>query len=277
MNPFEGTVAVVTGGGAGIGAALCDELASRGSRVIVVDIHEKDAAHVADRIKERGGKALALRADVSNEAEVMRLIEETDSSYGRLDYLFNNAGIAIGGDARDLTIEQWRHVIDVDFLGVLYGTLAAYPIMVRQGFGHIVNTSSATGLFPQPINAPYCASKHAVVGLTLSLRMEGADLGVRFSVVCPGRVRTSIFENTVTVNVPQDRLNTQMPRKMMSAPKATQVILDGVSRNQAVIVFPASIRWAWRAYRLFPRALERVALPRVRQIREFRVDPERRS
>ena len=91
----------------------------------------------------------------------------------------------------------------------------------------------------------------------------------------PGGVRTSIFENTVTVNVPQDQLNAQMPRKMMSAPKAAQVILDGVSRNQAVIVFPASIRWAWRAYRLFPGALERIALPRVRQIRKLRVDPER--
>ncbi len=276
MNPFEGKVAVVTGGGAGIGAALCDDLASRGSQVIVVDTHAEDAAHVADRIMERGGNAFAVRADVSNEAEVRCLIEETDSSYGRLDYLFNNAGIAIGGDARDLTVEQWRRVIDVDFLGVLYGTLAAYPIMVRQGFGHIFNTSSATGLFPQPINAPYCASKHAVVGLTLSLRMEGADLGVRFSVVCPGRVRTSIFENTVTVNVPQDQLNAQMPRKMMSAPKAAQVILEGVSRNQAVIVFPASIRWAWRAYRLFPGALERIALPRVRQIRRLRVAPDRR-
>lgn len=180
MDPFEGMVAVVTGAGAGIGAALCDELASRGSRVIVVDIDEENAAQVADRIMEHGGKAVALGADVSNEAELKSLIEETASSYGRLDYLFNNAGIAIGGDARDLTLEQWRQVIDVDFLGVLYGTLAAYPIMVRQGFGHIVNTSSATGLFPQPINAPYCASKHAVVGLTLSLRMEGADLGVRF-------------------------------------------------------------------------------------------------
>lgn len=276
MNAFEGTVAVVTGGGAGIGEALCDELASRGAHVVVVDIHEKDAVQVAGRIIEHGGKAHALRADVSNEAEIRHLIEETTSSYGRLDYLFNNAGIAIGGDARDLTVEQWRQIIDVDFLGVLYGTLAAYPIMVRQGFGHIVNTSSATGLFPQPINAPYCASKHAVVGLTLSLRMEGADLGVRFSVICPGRVRTSIFENTVTVNVPQDQLNARMPRKMLSATKASEVILDGVSRNQALIVFPASIRWAWRAYRLFPRALERIALPRVRQIRKLRVVPERR-
>lgn len=99
MNPFEGKVAVVTGGGAGIGAALCDDLASRGSQVIVVDTHAEDAADVADRIMERGGNAFAVRVDVSNEAEVRCLIEETDSSYGRLDYLFNNAGIAIGGDA----------------------------------------------------------------------------------------------------------------------------------------------------------------------------------
>jgi len=137
------------------------------------------------------------------------LAEETASAYGRLDYQFNNAGIAIGGDARDLTLDQWRRVLDVDLYGVLYGTLAAYPIMVNQGFGHIVNTSSAAGLLPTPLNAPYCTAKHAVVGLSLSLRAEGADLGVKVSAVCPGYVRTPIFGNAVVVNLPRKLVDPQ--------------------------------------------------------------------
>jgi NAD(P)-dependent dehydrogenase (short-subunit alcohol dehydrogenase family) len=91
---------------------------------------------------------------------------------------------------------------DVDLYGVLCGTLAAYPIMARQGFGHIVNTASAGAFFPDPGNAPYCTAKHALIGLSLSLRLEGMDLGVRVSAACPGYVRTNIFENASVVNMP---------------------------------------------------------------------------
>ena len=130
------------------------------------------------------------------------MVEETAAAHGRLDYLFNNAGMAIGGDARDLTLDHWRRVLDVDLYGVLHGTLAAYPIMASQGFGHIVNTSSAAAFFPDPGSAPYCTAKHAIVGLSLSLRLEGADLGVKVSCVCPGFVRTNVYQNAGVVNMP---------------------------------------------------------------------------
>ena len=199
---LENKIAVVTGGGAGIGEALCRELARRGARVVVADINGDDADRVATALTGDGGLAQARRVDVADEQDVKRLVEETAAAHGRLDYLFNNAGIAIGGDARDLTPAQWRRVLDVDLYGVLHGTLAAYPIMVKQGSGHIINTSSATGLLPQPINAPYCTAKHAIVGLSLSLRLEGADLGVKVSAVCPGYVRTSIYQNTALAACP---------------------------------------------------------------------------
>ena len=249
-----GKIAIVTGGGSGIGEAVSHELARRGATVVVADINSGDASRVAEAIGRSGGQAEARQADVSSEDAVRQMVEETAASYGRLDYLFNNAGIGIGGDARDLTSEHWRRVLGVDLFGVIYGTLAAYPIMARQGFGHIVNTSSAAGLLPGPFNAPYNTSKHAVVGLSLSLRIEAADLGVKVSVVCPGFVRTSIYQTAVTVNIPQDKVSasSRLPSRMMEPPRAAQVILDGVEKNQAVIVFPASIRWVWRAYRIAP-------------------------
>jgi short-subunit dehydrogenase len=142
--------------------------------------------------------------------------------------------------------------------------------MAGQGFGHIVNTSSAAGLLPQPLNAPYCTAKHAVVGLSLSLRLEGADLGVKVSAVCPGYVRTRIFETAVVVNMPLELADPPKRVKMIEAPQAAQEILDGVARNQALIAFPGYIRWAWRAYRLFPRAVDRGIPRQVREARRYR-------
>jgi NAD(P)-dependent dehydrogenase (short-subunit alcohol dehydrogenase family) len=264
-------VAIVTGGGSGIGEAVSRELARRGARVVVADINSGDARRVAAAIADSGGRATASSVDVSKEQDIRGLVEDTASSYGRLDYQFNNAGIAIGGDARDLTLDQWRRVLDVDLYGVLYGTLAAYPIMVEQGFGHIVNTSSGAGLVPTPLSAPYCTAKYAVVGLSLSLRLEGADLGVKVSVVCPGYVRTKIFDTAVVVGMPRELVNRPPGRiKMIEAAQAARVILGGVARNQAVIAFPRYIRWAWRAACLFPRVLDRAAAPQVRELRAYR-------
>jgi NAD(P)-dependent dehydrogenase (short-subunit alcohol dehydrogenase family) len=275
MESLDGKVAIVTGGGSGIGEALCLELARRGARVVVTDVNGDDAGRVVAAIAAHGGLGTARGVDVAREHDVRRLVEETASAHGRLDYLFNNAGIGLGGDARDLTLDHWQQVLDVDLYGVLHGILAAYPVMARQGFGHIVNTSSAAAFFPDPGNAPYCTAKHAIVGLSLSLRLEGADLGVKVSCVCPGFVRTNIYQNAdvVNMNLPQDVPREQLagaPAKMMEPSRAAQVILDGVARNQAVIVFPASIRWARRAYRLFPRVIERELLRRWRELRRYR-------
>src|SRR5215469_8955308 len=269
-------VAIVTGGGSGIGEAVSRELAHSGARVVVADIDADNASRVAAAIADGGGRATAHHVDVSQEQDIRRLVEGTASAYGRLDYQFNNAGIAIGGDARDLTPGQWRQVLDVDLYGVLYGTLAAYPIMAGQGFGHIVNTSSGAGLVPTPLNAPYSTAKHGIVGLSRSLRLEGADLGVKVSVVCPGYVRTKIFDTTVVVGMPRELAERPPGRiKMMEAAQAARVIMDGVARNRAVIAFPGYIRWAWRISSLFPSIVDRAAPRQIRDIRSYRTVPNR--
>jgi NAD(P)-dependent dehydrogenase (short-subunit alcohol dehydrogenase family) len=277
MNQFKDKVAIVTGGGSGIGQALCQELGQGGSIVVVASLHDDHAERVASAITQNGGRAHAAHVDVSNEEEVRQLINETVTEYGRLDYLFNNAGIAIGGDARDLSLEQWNRVLEVNLYGVLYGTVIAYPIMVRQGFGHIVNVASATGLLPQPINAPYCTSKYGIVGLSLSLRVEGADLGVKVSVVCPGRVQTNIYQATTIANLaPEQRAAYEqqlISPKRMGATKAARTILGGVSRNQAIIIFPSGVRLVWHLYRLSPRLLDRLLLNGTRNFRKYRRNP----
>jgi len=276
MATFKDKVAIVTGGGSGIGQALCQELGQEGAIVVVATSNDNHAKQVASAITQNGGRAHAMQVDVSDEEDVRQLTKETVSELGRLDYIFNNAGIAIGGDARDLTIDQWRRVLEVNLYGELYGTITAYPIMVRQGFGHIVNVASATGLLPQPINAPYCTSKYGIVGLSLSLRIEGADLGVKVSVVCPGRVQTNMFQAATIANFPPERRSAyeqQMTApKRMEVSKAARTILRGVSRNKAIIIFPANVRLAWRLYRLSPRLLDRLLLNSTRTFRKFRPD-----
>ena len=268
-NSLNEKVAIVTGGGSGIGEGLCRELARRGARVVVADINSAEAGRVVASITGIGGQAAASTVDVSRAEQVTRLVEETAAAHGRVDYMFNNAGFAIGGDFRDLTLEHWHRVLDVDFYGVLHGMQAAYPVMVRQGFGHIVNTSSAAAFFAAPGNAPYCAAKYALVGLSLSARLEGVDLGVKVSCVCPGFVRSNVYRNAEVAGMTREQV-AGAPAKMMDPARAAQVILDGVARNKALIVFPAVIRWARRLDRLLPGLSDRIQLRQMRESRRYR-------
>ncbi|MGO9069795.1 SDR family NAD(P)-dependent oxidoreductase [Mycobacterium sp.] len=277
---FENAVVIVTGGGMGLGEALCEELGRRGSTVVVADIDGDAARQVVGHLEQSGASALAVRVDVANEAEVAQLIESTVAEYGRVDYMINNAGIAIGGDSRDLSMDQWRRVLDVDLLGVVYGTVHAYRVMARQGHGHIVNISSLSGLIPQPGNAAYCTSKHGIVGLSLSLRAEGVDLGVKVSAACPGDMKTKIYDNMVVVNMPREQVVTLSRRThylmpQMSAEAAARAILRGVSRNRPLIVFPTAVQIIWHLYRWFPSLLYPINIHRMRLFRSLRAaEPE---
>jgi NAD(P)-dependent dehydrogenase (short-subunit alcohol dehydrogenase family) len=279
MDPFKDKVAIVTGGGMGLGRALCEELGSRGAIVVVADIDGAAARQVASRLAAGAPRSRAAQVDVSDKDGVARLVDHTASEFGHLDYLFNNAAIVIGGDARDLSVEQWERVLDVDLRGVIYGALAAYRIMATQGHGHIVNVSSLSGLVPQPGNGPYTTSKWGVVGFSLALRFEGADLGVNVSVVCPGDMRTNIYENMTVINMPREetarasrRSHFLMPQ--WSAEDAAREILRGVSRNKAIIVFPAVVRGIWRLYRALPSVIHWVSIRRVRMLRQLRQPPK---
>lgn len=280
MDCFKAKVAIVTGGASGIGRALCEELGQRGAEVIVTDINVAGARQVVSTIVTTGGRARAVYLDVSRAEDVQKLIDETASEHGRLDYMFNNAGIGIMGEMRDTSLEHWRRVIDVNLWGVIYGTTAAYSLMVRQGFGHIVNTASGAGLISVPTLASYTATKHAVVGLSTSLRPEAAGLGVRVSVVCPGVVQTGIFDAITLLGVWREdgpaRMNamlTRTPFKLMSATRAARAILRGVARNQAIIIFPFHARLLWWLYRLHPALLAPGSRLMVKYFRTLRSEP----
>ena len=175
LRTYDGAVAIVTGAASGIGYGLSKALVQRGASVVLADRQGDRAEEIAASLRHSGGKATAVEVNVVDYKSVRQLVERTASQHGRLDYLFNNAGISIGGEAKLYEIDDWNLVFDVNLRGVAHGVQAAYPIMVRQGFGHIVNTASVCGLLPSPWNVSYAASKFGILGLSISLRVESMD------------------------------------------------------------------------------------------------------
>lgn len=258
MNRFKDKVAIVTGGASGIGRELCRQLGGHGATVIVADVNREGAEEAASQIAgSTAGRARAAPLDVTDAEEVRKLIQDTAAEFGKLNYMFNNAGIAIGGDARDMEWEHWRRVLDINLMGVVYGSRAAYAVMVEQGFGHIVNTASGAGLFPIANSTPYVTTKHGVVGLSRSLRAEGADLGVKVSVVCPAMVDTPIFEAATYPNLDRKKFLASIPKFLLNdVGDAVKAILRGVSRNQGIIIDSWYGRFMWWTYRYLPALMQ---------------------
>jgi NAD(P)-dependent dehydrogenase (short-subunit alcohol dehydrogenase family) len=245
-------VAIVTGAASGIGRELCVQLAQRGAVTVGADIRFPDAGHL----------------DVRDAAAVEKLVKDTVRAHGRLDFMFNNAGIGVSGEVRDLTLDDWRTVIDINLMGVIYGTRAAYAAMREQRSGHIVNIASLAGLIFPPGLAPYDTAKAGVVALSAALRAEAKAYGVRVNAVCPGFIQTAIFENAIGIKPNKQEMLDAIRLPVLPVGEAVRAILRGVERNQATIVFPASARVLWRLMRLHPRLLSplwRATLEKLRK------------
>jgi len=280
-RPAVQRTAIVTGGASGIGRAFCEELARRGVRVVVADRQVDLAETVARGIRTAGGLVTVAELDVRDVERFKRVVGDLVADAGRLDYLFNNAGIAVSAEMKDHEPADWDDVFDVNIRGVAYGIVAAYPAMIRQGFGHIVNTASMAGLVAGGHLGAYTAAKHAVVGLSKALRLEARPYGVRVSVVCPGLIRTPIMEGgrfgRIKLKTDVERMRAQWDRLRPMAPEAlAHRVLDAVERNRAIIIEPRWWKLFWYLERLSPALSERfghAAHRRARRvIEEARVD-----
>ncbi len=271
LDTFEGKVAVITGGAGGIGRALGEELCSSGARVVLSDINAELLSATGEELRAARRPVETAVLDVRDFEAVKGLVEGTVREHGRIDYLFNNAGIVVGGEARDVSIEDWRAVIDTDLYGVVHGVLAAYPIMVKQGSGHIVNTASLAGLIPATGEISYTTAKYGVVGLSHALRVEAADLGVKVSVVCPGFVETPILHTLKVVKLDPERLRAEIP-KTMPVDECAREILHGVERNKATITPTSTAKIVWRLYRYTPSLVNLLSRRYVRRMRTLRIE-----
>ncbi|MCU0298178.1 MAG: SDR family oxidoreductase [Candidatus Nanopelagicales bacterium] len=258
-------IALITGGGSGIGAATGTLMARNGDTVILADINSDAADSVAAQIVASGGKAESAALDVRDAQAFNALVDRVVADHGRIDLVFNNAGIGVGGPIEDLTLEHWQRVVDINIMGVVNGIRAVYPHMIRQGDGHIVNTASLAGLVPSPLLAPYAMTKHAVVGLSLSLRPEAAVHGIRVTALCPGPTETPILDSTGPADLPANEgvsareLLTKATGSIYPVDDLAADLVAGIEANRSLIVTPQRARLAWWVQRLVPSYLERHA------------------
>ena len=261
-NHWDGKFAVVTGAASGIGLALSKALLDRGAHVWMTDI---DGAKVMQAADALGPRAHGEMLDVRDALAVRAVIERVAAETGHLDFLFNNAGIGVGGEVRELSVAHFDRIIDVNIRGVVNGTMAAYPLMVKQGSGHIVNTASLSGLAPVPLLTPYAMTKHAVVGLSTSLRLEAAEHGVRVSAICPAAIETPMLDTENPPDLPKLAWRGNIRRYLETlggapypADRLAEDVLRGMERNQGLMIIPARARLVVLLQRLAPALVQLV-------------------
>ncbi|MGI8311950.1 SDR family NAD(P)-dependent oxidoreductase [Saccharopolyspora hattusasensis] len=198
MRELAGRTAVVTGAGSGIGRALAGGFAARGMALALADVDEPALAETARQIRAAGADVLEVPTDVRDPGAVDRLAARTVAEYGAVHVVCNNAGVSRMGRSWEIPLAEWHWVLEVNMWGVVHGMRSFVPHLLEQPEAHVVNTSSIGGLVSAPFIAPYTAAKHAVVGLSKSLRLELADRAphVGVTVLCPGAVVTAIDPNT---------------------------------------------------------------------------------
>lgn len=218
---LDGKVALVTGGGSGIGRASALAFARQGARVVISDINVDGGQATVDAIESAGGQATFVRVDVSQTSDVEAMIKKTIEVYGQLDCAFNNAGVegAVGVSISDYPEDNWDQVIDINLKGVWLCMKYELSHMLRQGGGSIVNTASVAGLVGGTFGAAYYASKHGVVGLTKAAAIEYGKSNIRVNAVCPGVIRTEMAERILKDNqAVEGAISAQHPLGRLGAP-----------------------------------------------------------
>lgn len=242
-------VCVVTGGGSGIGRALALRFAAAGMRIVIGDVELSAVDSTVGELGGDGNRVLGVRCDVRSIEDVQRLAGETVKRFGGVYLVCLNAGVAPAGAMLQTSLDVWDWVVDVNLHGVIHGVHVFSPLLVAQAAGHIVCTASAAGVCDTPTMGPYSATKHAVVGLAAALRGELASSGVGVSVVCPGVIKTRIFESErnrpagmedPSENNPLSRHYRDMMATVGAPPeRVAEVVYQAVLDNQ-FFVFPTS-------------------------------------
>lgn len=265
QTPRSAPVVVISGAGAGLGAAMAQAFADDGYRVVVTDQHAERAEAVAGALSGEGHWACGL--DVTDSEQWAALDSAVGERYGRIDVLINNAGVATGGMLGETPLDDWQWVLDIDLMGVVRGCHQFVGRFRSQGYGHIVNVASFAGLAGAPAIASYGTAKAGVVALSEMLRAELAPAGVEVSVLCPAFVKTQLTE---TMRAPDDdyarRVQRWMAKSGVSAADVAAIVLGAVKRPKFMLLTHRDTRWMHRLKRFFPELYFRVLMKQARKM-----------
>lgn len=247
MKYFADKVAVITGGGSGIGKSIANELLKYGSKVVIAEINQNILSEFSENKQIH-----VIVTDVTNFDSMKNLIDQTIKLFGKIDFLFNNAGINVISSVEETAISDWHKVISVNLFGVINGINCSYSLMQKQGFGHIVNVSSIQGIVPFPSAIAYTTSKFGVSGLTLALAIEALNYGINVSLVCPGFVNTPIRNSTKYIGIEKEEFLKSTFFTPISPEECAKKILKGVSKKKVIIPITYYSKIVWSLYRFFP-------------------------
>ena len=226
---LAGKVAVVTGGGNGIGRALCRRFAAEDARAVVIVDRDGDAVQTVAR--ELGDRALGLTADVGVEADIVNVVEQTEERFGSIDLFCSNAGIG-GGGGIEAPDEVWHDIWAINVLAHVYAARATLPSMLARGEGYLLNTASAAGLLTNIGNAPYTATKHAALGLAEWLSITYGDRGIKVSCLCPQGVRTNML-----MGAPGDpSTEVVLAQGAIEPEQVAEAVVEGLHRERFLIL-----------------------------------------
>ena len=241
---IAGKVVVVTGGGGGIGEAMCRAFAAQGAKAVAVaDIDEAGARRVAEDITKSGGTATATKVDAGNEAEVRALVAATEEAHGDIDLFCANAGIIVIGGV-EVPDEQWERMWQVNVASHIYAARAVLPKMIKRGDGYLLHTASAAGLLTQVGSAPYSVTKHAVVGLAEWLSITHGDSGVKVSCLCPqavetamtGGARQTVAEATGNTDVDAAHVSSAARDGVLQPADVAKAVVEGLADERFLIL-----------------------------------------
>jgi NAD(P)-dependent dehydrogenase (short-subunit alcohol dehydrogenase family) len=212
-------IAMVTGGGSGIGRRVAMAFSEFGAKLIIADIDQKAADLVVSEIKSKGREAIAIRMDVTNLGEVHQMVITAVNTFGRIDILFNNAGISIRGPAESFSLEDWNKVIAVNLTGMFLCAQAVGKVMIKQGRGKIINTASVSAKLGHPGNLAYAAAKHGVVGMSKVMAVEWGKYGVSVNSIAPGVIKTPMTMKAFTDPEKYKELVSKVPLGRIGEPE----------------------------------------------------------
>lgn len=265
QQAYTDRIALVTGAASGMGAELCRQLVCHGARVVATDIDETGLTRLAG---ELGPAVRTCKLDVRDAGSVADVVESVYSVEGTLDFVFNNAGIAVGGELHECRADSLERIIAINLTGATLVMHACLRRMVASGKGHIVNIASMWGLAPAVVQSAYAATKHGLVGMSLSVAPEAADLGVRLTAVCPGYIRTGLFAAAELGGMDPSEAVERIPFRLMAVEEAVRHVLDGVARGKLLVIFPYYVRIIWWIQRLSPKLMFWIGRAMVRRLRK---------
>ena len=223
-RPFEGKVALVTGGNSGIGKATAIRFAEQGARVVIAARRVEEGEATVAEIRRGGGEAIFVKTDVAEAADAEAMVKKAVAAYGRLDCAFNNAGVSGGALLHEVTEADWDRMMAVNLKGVWLGMKYQIIQMLAQGSGTIVNDSSVAGLTGYVRSPAYSASKHAVIGLSKSAALQYLNRGIRINCVCPGMIMTPMIERAFAIPGVEDWFRTRLPGRGGNPDEVAQAV-----------------------------------------------------